>query len=135
MNATAEKPTQTATERFYPQGKMKKLLIAFDVDGTLITNIGVEGKYRKFGVPFDDDLPNIHIVWLLQYLSKLTKNVRIIVWSHGGKEYAEAWGKRLGLDEYVWRYMEKDHTFGVDICFDDVQACDLADKNIIVRLK
>lgn len=103
--------------------KMQKLVIAFDVDGTLILRVG------------DTDVPQVPIINTLQVLSKLTKNVRIIVWSGGGKEYAEMWGRRLGLDDYVWKYMAKDRNEPVDICFDDMQACMLADKNIIVRLK
>lgn len=100
--------------------RMQKLIIAFDVDGTLVS---------------EDDVPQVPIINTLQVLSKLTKNVRIVVWSGGGKEYAEMWGRRLGLDEYVWKYMAKDRTFHTDIAFDDQQAFALADKNIIVRLK
>lgn len=100
--------------------RMQKLIIAFDVDGTLVS---------------EDDVPSFQMINTLQVLSKLTKNVRIVVWSGGGKEYAEMWGRRLGLDEYVWKYMQKDRTFHVDIAFDDQQAFALADKNIIVRLK
>lgn len=99
--------------------RMQKLIVAFDVDGTLIV----------------DDVPQVQIIHTLQILSKLTKNVRIIVWSGGGKEYAEMWGRRLGLDEYVWKYMQKDRNQPVDIAFDDQQAFALADKNVIVRLK
>ena len=100
--------------------RMQKLIIAFDVDGTLVS---------------EDDVPQVPIINTLQVLSKLTKNVRIVVWSGGGKEYAEMWGRRLGLDEYVWKYMAKDRDFHVDVAFDDQQAFALADKNIIVRLK
>lgn len=100
--------------------RMQKLIIAFDVDGTLVS---------------EDDVPSFQMINTLQVLSKLTKNVRIVVWSGGGKEYAEMWGRRLGLDEYVWKYMAKDRTFHTDIAFDDQQAFALADKNIIVRLK
>ena len=100
--------------------RMQKLIIAFDVDGTLVS---------------EDDVPSFQMINTLQVLSKLTKNVRIVVWSGGGEEYAEMWGRRLGLDEYVWKYMAKDRTFHVDIAFDDQQAFALADKNIIVRLK
>lgn len=99
--------------------RMQKLIVAFDVDGTLIV----------------DDVPQVPIINTLQVLSKLTKNVRIIVWSGGGKDYAEMWGRRLGLDEYVWKYMQKDRNVFPDIAFDDQQAFALAENNIIVRLK
>lgn len=100
--------------------RMQKLIIAFDVDGTLIS---------------EDDVPQVPIINTLQVLSKLTKNVRIVVWSGGGKEYAEMWVRRLKLEEYVWKCMAKDRFFHVDIAFDDQQAFALADENIIVRLK
>lgn len=125
MNAIAEKGVGKPELGldFMRAEKMQKLVIAFDVDGTLILRVG------------DTDVPQVPIINTLQVLSKLTKNVRIIVWSGGGKEYAEMWGRRLGLDPYVWKYMQKDRNEPVDICFDDMQACMLAEKNIIVRLK
>lgn len=122
MNATLEK--KTTEPKLGLDGivadRMQKLIIAFDVDGTLVS---------------EDDVPCMQYIWMLQTLSKLTKNVRIVVWSGGGKEYAEMWGRRLGLDDYVWKYMAKDRDFHVDVAFDDQQAFALADKNIIVRLK
>ncbi len=101
------------------RGKMQPLIVAFDVDGTLIV----------------DDVPQVTIINMLQVLSKLTKNVRIIVWSGGGQQYAEMWVRRLGLEKYVWRCMVKVNDYPVDIAFDDQQAFCLGDKNIIVRLK
>lgn len=120
MNATLEKKT-TKPELGLDGivGSMQKLIIAFDVDGTLIL----------------DDVPQVPIINTLQVLSKLTKNVRIVVWSGGGKQYSEMWGRRLGLDPYVWKYMAKDRNFHTDIAFDDQQAFALSDKNVIVRLK
>lgn len=122
MNATLEK--KTTDPKLGLDGivadRMQKLIIAFDVDGTLVSS---------------DDVPSFQMINTLQVLSKLTKNVRIVVWSGGGKEYAEMWGRRLGLDDYVWKYMAKDRTFHTDIAFDDQQAFALADKNVIVKLK
>lgn len=121
MEATLEKKTDSKLGLDgIVADRMQKLIIAFDVDGTLVSS---------------DDVPSFQMINTLQVLSKLTKNVRIVVWSGGGKEYAEMWGRRLGLDEYVWKYMAKDRTFHTDIAFDDQQAFALADKNIIVRLK
>lgn len=118
-------------------GKMAKVIVAFDVDGTLIRNTATE---RVHGVPHNDDVPIVHWINTLQVLSTC-KNVRIVVWSGGGKQYAETWGRRLGLDQYVWRYASKlEHEAlkaGCDhlIAFDDIQATALGDVNLIVREK
>lgn len=106
----------------YENNKMKKLVIAFDVDGVLIT---------------DQDKPIEPMVVLLKFLSKHMKNTKIIVWSGGGAEYAHTWATRLRLDKYVWKAGSKlDPTMPhPDIAFDDQQAFSLADKNVIVRMK
>lgn len=118
-------------------GKMKKVIIAFDVDGVLIQNAT---KEREHGVPNNDDVPIVHMVNTLQVLSTF-KNVRIVVWSGGGIEYAKQWGRRLGLDQYVWAYASKleaptlkEHCDYL-IAIDDIQATALGDINLIVREK
>lgn len=118
-------------------GKMAKVIIAFDVDGTLIRTAPGE---RVHGVMNTEDVPIVHWINTLQVLSTC-KNVRIVVWSGGGSDYAKMWGHRLGLDQYVWRYASKlehkqlkmlcDHL----IAFDDIQATALGDVNLIVREK
>lgn len=119
-------------------GKMQRIIIAFDVDGTLIRN--TEAKDRQHGVPYNNDVPIVHQINTLQVLAR-SKNVRIVVWSGGGKQYAETWGHRLGLDNYVWRYASKlEHEQLRQACdfliaFDDIQATRLGDANIIVREK
>ena len=118
-------------------GKMAKVIFAFDVDGTLIQS--VKGNHPH-GVLSSDDVPIIHQINTLQVLSTY-KNVRIVVWSGGGKQYAEAWGNRLGLDKYVWRYASKLEHEAIKascdflIAVDDIQATALGDVNIIVREK
>lgn len=118
-------------------GKMQKVIIAFDVDGTLIKNAGVN---REHGIPSSDDTPVVYWINTLQVLSTC-KNVKIVVWSGGGKEYAETWGRRLGLDQYVWRYASKlEHPELKKLCdsliaIDDIQATRLGDVNLIVRNK
>lgn len=108
---------------------MKDLIIAFDVDGTLISNTNGLGVERL----------NVEVYNLMVLLSRL-KNTRIIVWSGGGKEYAEQIVTKYGLAKYVsacygkWEY--DDTTEGrVDIGFDDQHTCEMADKNLIVRTK
>jgi hypothetical protein len=128
-------------------GKMSKVIIAFDVDGTLIKNVEsvmTGAPYvrepRQHGVPYNRDVPIVHQINMLQVLSTF-KNVRIVVWSGGGKQYAETWGNRLGLDKYVWRYASKlEHENFKAMCdtliaIDDIQSTRLGDVNLIVREK
>ena len=118
-------------------GKMSSVIIAFDVDGTLIRNVDAT---RLPGVPANVDVPIVHQINTLMVLSTY-KNIKIVVWSGGGRDYAATWGKRLGLDKYVWRYASKlehenirqycDHLIAID----DIQATRLGDINLIVREK
>lgn len=118
-------------------GKMAKVIIAFDVDGTLIKNAGID---REHGIPSSDDVPIVYWINTLQVLSTC-KNVKIVVWSGGGKQYAETWGRRLGLDQYVWQYASKlEHPRLKTLCdhliaIDDIQATALGDVNLIVKNK
>lgn len=110
---------------------MKELIIAFDVDGTI------------YGSPFmhrGEPVLNLRTVQLMELLKRHCKNVKIYVWSGGGKEYAEQIVAKFGLEPYVDRCFSKndyDETIygDVDIAFDDEYAFDLADKNIIVKTK
>lgn len=108
---------------------MKEIIIAFDVDGTLISNTNGLGVERL----------NVEIYNLMVLLSKM-KNTKIIVWSGGGKDYATQIVLKYGLGKYVESChgkMEYDESIDgtVDICFDDQHATLLAEKNIIVRTK
>lgn len=121
---------------------MRKLLIAFDVDGTLVKNDGQpNGKITA----------NERVRRQLVDLAH-SKNVTIMVWSGGGELWARQAAKEIGVAPYVDRYADKEyvkcpdctgpcnhHTFGTkirpDIAFDDIQACDLGVANIIVREK
>lgn len=120
-----------------PRDKMKKVIVAFDVDGTLIRN---ETGDRQHGVPNNNDVPIVHQINTLQVLSTY-KNIRIVVWSGGGKQYAETWGHRLGIDKYVWRYASKlEHQELKKLCntliaIDDIQDTSIGDINLIVREK
>lgn len=97
---------------------MKKVIIAFDVDGTLIDS---------------DDNPNWRITELLRIFSTF-KNVHIVVWSGGGREYAKMWVRRLELEQYVWKCISKTFPgFSPDIVIDDQAACELGLINLIVR--
>lgn len=117
---------------------MRKVIIAFDCDGTLVTTESAET--RKIVA---NERQRSMLIALAQ-----SKNVDIVVWSGGGETWARQVGAALGIDKYVWRYASKNH-LGVDvdgkhlfapdiqpdIAFDDIQACDLGKTNVIVREK
>ena len=108
---------------------MKNIIIAFDIDGTLISNTSGLGQEKL-------QIPTYNLIVLLSRM----KNTRIIVWSGGGKDYAEQIVRKYGMTEYVEACYDKhlyDETIDgkVDIAFDDQHDFSLADKNIIVRLK
>lgn len=108
---------------------MKEIIIAFDIDGTLISNqngLGVEHLHA-------------HTFQLLVLLSRF-KNVKIYVWSGGGQDYAIQICKKYGIDKYVDRCFGKkeyDDTINgkIDIAIDDQHEFNMADKNLIVRNK
>ena len=118
---------------------MKKITIAFDVDGTLIKN-------EDYWVC--NYIPNKRICHLLEILAWF-KNVDIIVWSGGGKEHAEKAVKMCNLEKfvpknkcfsknYIWKENWKakfNPPFKVDIAIDDIHSCDLGMLNLIVREK
>lgn len=114
---------------------MQKIVIAFDVDGTLINN-KYEGEY----------VANENIRNLLICLAGF-KNTKIVVWSGGGEFHARQCVRLLGLEKYVDHITSKNHTGKVegrhtfapdikpDIAIDDIQACELGVLNLIVKEK
>jgi len=104
-----------------PRDKMRRLDIAFDVDGTLIDT---------------DGFMNVGIVNLLILLRGM-KNTRITVWSGGGEDYARHHCERLGIGKYVHRYKGKIDRgdFVPDIAIDDIQDTALGMINLIVKEK
>lgn len=116
---------------------MKKVTVAFDVDGTLISNVDPDGPVKA----------NERIRSLLIGLSSF-KNVRIVVWSGGGELYARQIAGYIGIKPYVDAYADKnlqgqdkdgkhifDPSLKPDIAIDDIQHCDLGVLNLIVREK
>lgn len=83
------------------------MIIAFDVDGTLIDFM---------------DSPREEIVTLLRILVEAGQDV--LVWSGGGKGYAETVGRRLGLPDEVLYADKWDARFKtkVDLAIDDDDA-------------
>lgn len=105
------------------------MIIAFDIDGTVISNTNGLGQEKL----------NLNAAALMDLFHSM-KNTRIIVWSGGGKEYAEQIINKYGLSDMVDDCYDK-HTYDptiygkVDIAIDDEHAFALADKNLIVRMK
>lgn len=108
-----------------PSKRMRRIVIAFDVDGTLITNTGAT-----------PDIANERIVELLKTLASF-KNVLIVVWSGGGKRNAMRWVSLLGLKDYVWKIDSKLNHEAIrpDIAIDDIQDTALGTLNLIVKEK
>lgn len=124
---------------------MRKVVIAFDVDGTLIKN-GATNMW--------DMKPNWRIVRLLIALASF-KNVKIVVWSGGGSDWASEAVTKLDLWKYVKKCYDKniiscekaecdtpdekhwhfDPPIKPDIAIDDIQSFDLGMLNLIVREK
>lgn len=106
---------------------MEKVLIAFDVDGTLIDG---DVKFSKM------------LVLLACFINQPFKNVDIAVWSGGGAQYAETMTKRFlpKIPASVKYYSKLQHIdlrqkYAKIIAFDDIQDTRLGDVNIIVRNK
>lgn len=127
---------------------MKKVLIGFDIDGTLRNN-----RYK------DKVVPNEDVRTLLVLLAKM-KNTKILVWSGGGELYARQVVASMGIDKYVDAYAGKQrvacqnplsecsepdqhhHHFVLpeglkrpDICIDDIHTFELGLINLIVNEK
>ncbi len=116
---------------------MKTIKIAFDVDGTLISN--------EF---WDNDIiPNKRIVEMLKTFYSF-KNVKIYVWSGRGEKWPDKVVDSLGLRKYVHQTFSKNYKgisdigqhifepdFTPDIAIDDIQDCELWDINLIVKEK
>lgn len=127
---------------------MKEIIIAFDIDGTILNNEGIAPATPIENRPRHG--LNLEVVTLIQILSKKMKNTKIIVWSGGGQDYARQIVREYGLEKYVHDVYGKptgapahlsqgnyDETIHgkVDICFDDIHACELANINLIVKMK
>ena len=117
---------------------MKKTIIAFDVDWTLIKN----EPYWQCNY-----IPNNRICHLLEILASF-KNTKIVVWSGGWKEHAEKAVEKCNLWKFVdgcysknhlWKDENWKHIFKPDIkpdiCIDDIHSCDLGILNLIVKEK
>lgn len=101
--------------------RMQKIVVAFDIDGTLRCNCTDTCQDT-----------NENVAKGLEFFNSL-KNTRVIIWSGSGKDYAVQWGKKFGISEY--RCFSKLDAPKVDIAIDDQQEFALATFNLIVREK
>lgn len=106
---------------------MEKVLVAFDVDGTLIG---------------EGDVPLPTLALLEAFWRQKWKNVDIIVWSGGGGDYARNmverhcdWARGRNCWHSKLEYMGLRERYDKVIAFDDVQDTRLGDVNLIVRNK
>lgn len=106
-----------------PFGKMKKVKIAFDVDGTLRSNKTETSQ-----------LPNGTIVLLFGILSSF-KNTDMYVWSGGGADYALRFAKKYGLPVKDSHCISKIGAPEMDIAIDDIQDTAIGKLNLIVKEK
>ena len=103
---------------------MEKIAFCFDIDGTLI----------------DGDKKHVNTIKLLVAMGEQKwKNVKIVVWSGRGRDYATEIVQRYALNDFV------DMTYGKEqyqellergykiIAIDDIQDTRLGDVNLIVR--
>lgn len=103
---------------------MKKLKVAFDVDGTLRCNC----------TETCED-PNWAVVRMFNLMATSFKNLELYVWSGGGKDYAIRFAQLYGLQVAHKNCLSKFGAPHMDMCIDDIQETALADKNLIVRMK
>lgn len=99
---------------------MKKLIIAFDMDDTLII--------PSCASEFQKDIPNYETIAIYKWF-QVQGNI-MIIWSARGKDYAQSWAEKLGLKANF--YLKKKKTNSVDLSFDD---CDIAFGKINIKVK
>ena len=102
--------------------KNNKLVIAWDVDDTLITPSVV--------TDFDQDVPNYENVAIYKWFQ--AQGCYMIIWSGGGQSYAEMWAKKLGLEADEILTKDTRMSNDIDIAFDD---CDIDLAKINVKVK
>ena len=107
---------------------MRKLLVAFDVDDTLIVPAVATG--------FDRDVPNYETIAVYRWFQ--AQGCTMVIWSGGGEDYARMWAGKLGLtaDYYVDKHFAQAHPLLLgkpDIAFDDSSYLDLGVVNVQVK--
>ena len=116
-------PVSKNKEMGLPFGEMRKIKIAFDVDGTLRCNCNE--------VCTD---PNRNIVSLFNILATF-KNTELYVWSGGAFEYARSFAERFKLPIKESHCISKIGAPQMDMAIDDIQDTAIGKINLIVREK
>lgn len=107
---------------------MNRVIVAFDVDDTLIVPSVATG--------FGNDVPNYEIVHLA--LWHIAQGHIVVIWSGSGKDWATRWAEKLGLvgeKVVIWtkeKALDSNDQPLVDIAYDDCDV-DLAKVNIKVK--
>lgn len=115
--------TDTNKRLGLPFGKMRKIRIAFDVDGTLRCN------HTDTCTDY-----NFRIVQLFMTLASF-KNTEMYVWSGGGAEYARRFAEMYDLPVKPSHCISKIGAPQMDIAIDDIQDTAIANINLIVHEK
>lgn len=97
-----------------------KLVVAFDVDDTLIV--------PSIALGYEMDTPNYEVINLFKWFQ--SQGHYMIIWSGGGPDYAKHWASKLGLKADEYPLKEKNEN--VDICFDD---CDVILAKVNIKVK
>ncbi|KKN82065.1 hypothetical protein LCGC14_0313320 [marine sediment metagenome] len=100
---------------------MGNLIVAFDVDDTLIIPASATG--------FDIDVPNYEVIAVYRWFQ--AQGHTMVIWSGGGEDYAKTWAAKLGLtaDYYLDKH---DTSLRPDLAFDDADLT-LAKVNVKVK--
>lgn len=106
-----------------PFGKMQKIRIAFDVDGTLRCNCTATCQDQ-----------NPDIVYLFNIINRF-KNTDMYVWSGGGADYAWRFAQAYGLPVKQSHCISKINAPLMHIAIDDIQDTAIGMINLIVREK
>lgn len=98
----------------------KRLVVAFDIDDTLILPSVATGLSR--------DTPNYENIAIYKWFQ--AQGAYMIIWSGGGIDYAKTWADKLGLMASEFRVKQKYDD--IDLVFDD---CDVTLGKVNVKTK
>lgn len=96
--------------------------IAWDIDDTLIVPAIATG--------FDRDTPNYDTIALYKWFQ--AQGHEMILWSGSGKDWAQTWGEKLGLQPFSVLKKQRYDELEIDIAFDDC-VVDLGKVNVQVK--
>lgn len=128
---------------------MKKITVAFDIDGTLRCSGGNPAHRSGVQDKCDETCqePNLPMVAMARIFEKWFKNIEVHAWSGGGKDYTMRYVRSCGLGKVIpesrchskmlvstnpWTF---ENDFHPDIAVDDIQDFELGGLNLIVRMK